>query len=87
MSHAHLTRLDFAVGSAGLMRQSLTLALNHAGTCRGFGRALAEQPMMANVLADMPTDHIEGSAQEKAFARVATPMARFFNCSRARHGL
>ena len=99
LSHAHLTRLDFAVGSAGLMRQSLTLALNHAGTRRGFGRALAEQPMMANVLADMAieveaatllalrvakaTDHIETSAQEKAFARVATLMAKFFNCSRA----
>ena len=99
LSHAHLTRLDFAVGSAGLMRQSLTLALNHAGTRRGFGRTLAEQPMMANVLADMAieveaatllalrvakaTDHIAGSAQEKAFARVATPMAKFFNCSRA----
>lgn len=99
LSHAHLTRLDFAVGSAGLMRQSLTLALNHAGTRRGFGRSLAEQPMMANVLADMAieveaatllalrvakaTDHIETSAQEKAFARVATPMAKFFNCSRA----
>ncbi|WP_029525026.1 acyl-CoA dehydrogenase family protein [Polaromonas glacialis] len=99
LSHAHLTRLDFAVGSAGLMRQSLTLALNHAGTRRGFGQTLAEQPMMANVLADMAveveaatllalrvakaTDHIEGSAQEKAFARVATPMAKFFNCSRA----
>ena len=99
LSHAHLTRLDFAVGSAGLMRQSLTLALNHASTRRGFGRSLAEQPMMANVLADMAieveaatllalrvakaTDHIETSAQEKAFARVATPMAKFFNCSRA----
>ena len=99
LSHAHLTRLDFAVGSAGLMRQSLTLALNHAGTRRGFGRSLAEQPMMANVLADMAieveaatllalrvakaNDHIETSEQEKAFARVATPMAKFFNCSRA----
>ena len=99
LSHAHLTRLDFAVGSAGLMRQSLTLALNHATTRRGFGLTLAEQPMMANVLADMAieveaatllalrvakaTDHIESSAQEKAFARVATPMAKFFNCSRA----
>ena len=99
LSHAHLTRLDFAVGSAGLMRQSLTLALNHATTRRGFGLPLAEQPMMVNVLADMAieveaatlfalrvakaTDHIDVSAQEKAFARVATPMAKFFNCSRA----
>ena len=99
LSHAHLTRLDFAVGSAGLMRQSLTLALTHASTRRGFARPLAEQPMMANVLADMAieveaatllalrvaraTDHLETSAAERAFARVATPVAKYFNCSRA----
>lgn len=99
LSHAHLTRLDFAVGSAGLMRQSLTLALNHASSRKGFGSSLAAQPMMANVLADMAieveaatllalrvakaTDHLESNEQERAFARVATPMAKFFNCSRA----
>ena len=99
LSHAHLTRLDFAVGSAGLMRQSLTLALAHTTTRRGFARPLAEQPMMANVLADMAieveaatllalrvakaTDHLETSPRERAFARVATPVAKFFNCSRA----
>ncbi|MCE1242110.1 acyl-CoA dehydrogenase family protein [Oryzomicrobium sp.] len=98
ISHSHLTRLDFAVGSAGLMRQVLTLALNHATTRGGFGSPLAKRPMMANVLADMAveveaatlmalriakaTDYIESDAQEKAFARVATPMAKYFNCSR-----
>ena len=46
LSHAHLTRLDFAIGSAGLMRQALTLALNHAQTRARFGSPLAEQPMM-----------------------------------------
>jgi len=99
LSHAHLTRLDFAVGSAGLMRQALTLALNHAGTRRGFGHPLAALPMMANVLADMAveveaatllalrvaraTDRLGSDATEAAFARVATPLAKFFNCSRA----
>jgi len=99
LSHAHLTRLDFAVGSAGLMRQALTLALQHTRSRRGFGLALAEQPMMRNVLADMAieveaatllalrvakaTDHLEVDPAERAFARVATPMAKFFNCSRA----
>ncbi len=53
ISHSHLTRLDFAVGSAGLMRQALTLALNHTGTRNGFGMPLAKLPMMTNVLADM----------------------------------
>lgn len=99
LSHAHLTRLDFAVGSAGLMRQALTLALNHCSTRKGFGGPLARQPMMANVLADMAveveaatlfalrvakaTDYIDKDEQQTAFARVATPMAKFFNCSRA----
>lgn len=99
LSHAHLTRLDFAVGSAGLMRQALTLALNHTATRNGFGTPLARQPMMANVLADMAveveaatlmalrvakaTDHIDDDPGEKAFARITTPMAKFFNCSRA----
>lgn len=99
LSHAHLTRLDFAVGSAGLMRQALGLALNHVSTREGFGSRLADRPMMLNVLADMAveveaatllalrvakaTDHTGTDEQQKAFARVATPMAKFFNCSRA----
>ena len=98
ISHSHLTRLDFAVGSAGLMRQALTMALNHATTRSGFGSTLAKRPMMANVLADMAveveaatlmalriakaTDHIDTNPQDKAFAGVATPMAKYFNCSR-----
>ncbi|HVE49843.1 MAG TPA: acyl-CoA dehydrogenase family protein [Casimicrobiaceae bacterium] len=99
LSHAHWTRLDFAVGSAGLMRQALTLALSHASARRGFARPLAEQPMMANVLADLAieveaatllalraakaTDHLETSEQERRFSRIATPAAKYFNCSRA----
>ncbi|MCC7325728.1 MAG: acyl-CoA dehydrogenase family protein [Burkholderiales bacterium] len=98
LSHSHLTRLDFAVGSAGLMRQALTLAINHTSTRRGFSMPISEQPMMANVLADMAieveaatllalrvaraTDHLETNENECAFARIATPMAKYFNCSR-----
>jgi len=99
LSHAHLTRLDFAVGSAGLMRQALTLALHHTMTRKAFGTTIAERPMMTNVLADMAveveavtlmalrvakaTDLMQDSEQEKLLARVATPAAKFFNCSRA----
>lgn len=98
LSHSHLTRLDFAVGSAGLMRQVLTLALNHTTTRGGFGSSLARRPMMANVLADMAveveastlmalrvakaTDYLDTDEQQKAFARIATPVAKYFNCSR-----
>ena len=56
LSHAHLTRLDFAVGSAGLMRQALTLAIGHASTRNGFGRRMADLPMQTNVLADLALD-------------------------------
>jgi putative acyl-CoA dehydrogenase len=98
LSHSHLTRLDFAVGSAGQMRQALTLALNHASTRSGFGTPLAERPMMASVLADMAveveastllalrvaqaTDHMETDERQRAIARIVTPVAKFFNCSR-----
>ncbi len=98
LSHAHLTRLDFAIGSAGLMRQSLTLALQHTTTRRAFGTSIADRPMMTNVLADMAveveaatllalrvakaTDQMKASEHERLLARVATPAAKLFNCSR-----
>jgi putative acyl-CoA dehydrogenase len=50
---AHLTRLDFAIGSAGLMRWALSLTLHHTHNRRTFQRVLAEHPMMSNVLADL----------------------------------
>ena len=99
LSHAHLTRLDFAVGSAGLMRQSLTLALRHTTTRGAFGSSIADRPMMVNVLADMAveveaatlmalrvakaTDLMNASQHERLLARIATPAATFFNCSPA----
>ena len=99
LSHAHLTRLDFAVGSAGLMRQALTLALNHTQSRQAFGASIADQPMMTNILADLAIDSeastlmafrvaravdaMESSDQERHLARVATPLAKFWNCKRA----
>jgi putative acyl-CoA dehydrogenase len=99
LSHGHLTRLDFAIGSAGLMRQSLTLAMRHTTTRNAFGTTIGDRPMMTNVLADMAveveaatlmalrvakaTDQLADVEHEKLLARVATPAAKFFNCSRA----
>jgi len=99
LSHAHLTRLDFAVGSAGLMRQALTLAIGHASTRDGFGRRMADLPMQTNVLADLAleseaamlsalrvaraTDGMQSSERERLLARVATPVVKFWNCQRA----
>jgi putative acyl-CoA dehydrogenase len=98
LAHSHLTRLDFAAGSAGLMRQALTLALAHTGSRAAFGAPIAEQPTMTAVLADLAieveaatllalrvaraTDHLESSEHERCLARVATPIAKYFNCSR-----
>lgn len=48
-----LTRLDCALGTAGLMRQALSIALHHASQRQAFGRTLIQQPMMKNVLADL----------------------------------
>ena len=99
LSHSHLTRLDFAIGSAGLMRQALTLAMQHTMTRSAFGTSIADRPMMTNVLADMAveveaatlfalrvakaTDHLESNEHERLLARMATPAAKYFNCSRA----
>lgn len=70
LSHSHLTRLDFAVGSAGLMRQALTLALRHTMTRGAFGTPIADRPMMTNVLADMA---VEVEACTLMALRVAGP--------------
>lgn len=99
LTHSHLTRLDFAIGSAGLMRQALTLAQVHTTTRGAFGTSIAERPMMTNVLADMAveveaatlmalriakaTDGMATDEHERLLARVATPAAKYFNCSRA----
>jgi putative acyl-CoA dehydrogenase len=48
-----LTRLDCALGTAGLMRAALALALHHTAQRQAFGRPLGEHPLMRNVLADM----------------------------------
>jgi putative acyl-CoA dehydrogenase len=55
-----LTRLDCALGSAGLMRQALALALHHARERSAFGRLLIDQPLMRNVLADLALE-VEGA--------------------------
>jgi putative acyl-CoA dehydrogenase len=48
-----LTRLDCALGTAGLMRAALSIATHHTRQRMAFGKTLAEQPLMKNVLADM----------------------------------
>ena len=50
---AHATRLDFAIGSSGLMRQALSQAVHHTSNRRAFQRGLIDLPVMRNVVADL----------------------------------
>ena len=50
------TRLDCVLGSTGLMRRAVAEATHHAAHRSAFGRALVEQPLMQNVLADLCVD-------------------------------
>ncbi len=95
-----MTRLDCALGTSGLMRQALSIALNHAAQRQAFGKPLIEQPLMRNVLADLSLeseaatalairlarafDHRE-EAHENAMARLLTPVAKFWICKRGSH--
>jgi putative acyl-CoA dehydrogenase len=93
------TRLDCVSSSAGLMRQALAQAAHHAAHRSAFGRRLAEQPLMQNVLADLALeteaatalalrlarafDEAAADPVARAFARVATAVAKYWVCKRA----
>ena len=92
------TRLDNAIGSAGLMRQCVSQAIHHARGRRAFGRLLAEQPLMRNVLADLALEceaavmltmrlarAFDALADEGAtlLRRVLTPVVKYWVCKRA----
>jgi len=68
-----LTRLDCALGTAGLMRGALALALHHAAHRMAFGKRLAEQALMRNVLADLA---LESEAATALALRVARAVDR-----------
>jgi putative acyl-CoA dehydrogenase len=93
------TRLDCVISSAGLMRQAVLQALHHACHRSAFGRLLIDQPVMRNVLADLVLesqaatllamrlagafDRRERDSTQRAFARMATPVAKYWICKRA----
>jgi putative acyl-CoA dehydrogenase len=93
-----LTRQDCIIGSASLMRQALVVAVHHARHRRAFGRRLAEQPLMRNVLADLALESeaatalamrvaraVDGSARderERALARITTAVGKYWVCKR-----
>ena len=64
-----ITRLDCALGTAGLMRQALSLALQHTAQRQAFGKRLIEQPLMQNVLADLALESEAATALALRLAR------------------
>jgi putative acyl-CoA dehydrogenase len=93
------TRLDCAIGAAAIMRQAVMQAIHHARHRRTFGKLLLDHPLMRNVLADLfleseaatllmvrlaaAFDAREANPQERAFARIATAIAKYWLCKRA----
>ena len=92
------TRLDCALGSASGMRLGAVRAVHHATHRWVFGKALIDQPLMANVLADLVLeseaattvalrlaaagDHPD-DAQEQAFRRLGLAVTKYWVCKRA----
>lgn len=92
-----MTRLDCALGTSGLMRQALSIAMNHTKQRMAFGKPLIEQPLMKNVLADLALESEAATAlalrlarsfdrsadpHEQAMQRLLTPVAKFWICKR-----
>ena len=64
-----ITRLDCALGTAALMRQALSIALHHTSQRQAFGKRLADQPLMRNVLADLALESEAATALALRLAR------------------
>lgn len=92
---AGMTRFDCALGSHGLMRRGLSVALYHALQRQAFGKRLIEQPLMRQVLARMALrleGHVallfrlarawesRGHEGEVAYSRLLTPAAKYSIC-------
>ncbi len=93
------TRLDCILGSASIMRQGVAQATWHAAHRMAFGKPLADQPLMANVLADLAIeseaatvsalrmarafDAPDGDEYEALLRRLLTPVIKYWTCKRA----
>jgi putative acyl-CoA dehydrogenase len=92
------TRLDCVIGAAAGMRAAVAQATWHAAHRRAFGARLADQPAMANVLADLAIEAEAATAtamrlaraydeaahdpRAAAFKRLATAVAKYHVCKR-----
>ena len=84
------TRLDCVLGSAALMRRAVAEATHHAAHRSAFGRQLVDQPLMANVLADVCVESEAATVtamrlarafdEGGPFRRLATAVAKYWVC-------
>jgi putative acyl-CoA dehydrogenase len=88
------TRLDCVLGSTGLMRRAVAEATHHTAHRSAFGRLLADQPLMQNVLADLcveseaatvtamrlarACDQAPDDPQENSFKRLALAVSKYW---------
>ncbi len=88
------TRLDCVIGSAASMRWGLANATWHAAHRSAFGKLLAEQPLMRNVLADLAIESEAATALALRLARaydendvpikrLGTAVGKYWVCKRA----
>jgi putative acyl-CoA dehydrogenase len=87
------TRLDCVIGSTALMREAVAQALHHCSRRVAFGKLLADQPLMQNVLADLCVEVQAATAGafrlarafdegDDAFRRIATAVLKYWVCKR-----
>ena len=92
------TRLDVAIGAAGIMRHALVQAIHHCRHRSAFGKLLVDQPLMQNVLADLALeweaattlavrvgrafDRGANDDGERAFGRIAMSVAKYWCAKR-----
>jgi putative acyl-CoA dehydrogenase len=91
------TRLDCLLGGTTGLRRGTVEAIHHARHRSAFGKLLADQPAMRNVLADLAVEseaatvsamrvarsYDEGDDDAAAFRRFATAVMKYWVCKRA----
>ena len=90
----HHTRLDCIMGAASLMRRALVEAIHHTRYRYAFGKALIDQPLMRQVLADLAVESEAATLLlvrvarafdegDHAFARLAVAVGKYWVAKRA----
>jgi putative acyl-CoA dehydrogenase len=96
------TRLDCVIGASATLRQAVVQATHHCAYRNAFGRALVDQPLMTNVLADLAVESeaatilmlrlaraydARDDAEEAAFRRLATAIGKYWVNKRLPHAV